>query len=353
MFSRKVTHAYWSVLFFIIVASGLLHCVGHSGILPSTNNLDSSTSTKSILQFPYSGYWKTMQGTRPLVGDIAQKLGGVPSFCYGKNAEISIPANPVRNGVLGSPPANSTYFKTTGLLAVLFGRIARYCLIDEFGSIELVFEYEAGNLYRYGGTTIEASGYLVGEGDQRTLYVENLTLLEVAPTISSVSGSQSTITILVEFSDNTASHTVNYFQQLIFSQMNAYYVEVSYNSIQITGGTTSQWYKLSHSTTYYQVHNWGSSWLEYRKLASDVIALVDPFVNFASYQHYIMVFAGDWVWGAMCSGLVISTNDGVIVNSVTFQRETYGLSTFARKSLAMILVCPTSMTIIFKIHTGS
>jgi len=230
-------------------------------------------------------------------------------------------------------PANSTYVRITGRLATLFGRTARYYLKDDLGLIELIIDAGAGDLYRYEGMTIQVSGYLVSQDNRLTLYVEKWTPLEAAP-LGAVSGTRSAVVILVEFSDNTASHTVNYFQQLIFGQMNAYYVEVSYNSIQITGSVTIQWYKLSRPTTYYPIDTWEKAhngWAIYRQLASDVIALVDPYVNFAAYQHYVMVFAGDWVWGARCSGLAIATNDGVTVNSATFLRETYGMTVHAHE----------------------
>ena len=233
--------------------------------------------------------------------------------------------------------ADKTQTTITGRLAIAYpmDHPARYYLIDNLGSIELIpSPAGVGNLHRYEGATIQVTGNLVSQDNQRILYMDNWVTLEAAA-FPAVSGSQSTVVILVEFSDNTASHTAAQIGQLVFgasgNAMNAYYIEVSYNSITVTGGYTSVWNKLSHPTTYYNVHDWGSSWSEYRKLAVDVVSLVDPYVNFASYQHYMMVFAGDWVWGARCSGLAISTADGVLVNTATFLRETYGMTVYAHE----------------------
>jgi len=234
----------------------------------------------------------------------------------------------------GSSP-NGTYSRIVGELAILYSQTARYYLIDDQGPIELLLTSDTEDLYRYDGMSLQLAGYLATQNAERTLQVTDWSALEIQQAAASVSGPQSAIVILAEFSDNTAGHTVEYFRQLVFGNtgdaVNAYYVEVSFNQIQVTGDTTSQWYKLSHPTTYYDVHGWGSTWSEYRKLAADTVALVDPYVNFAAYDHYIMVFAGNWVWGARASGLAIPTDDLVTVNTATFQRETYEMSVFAHE----------------------
>jgi len=234
------------------------------------------------------------------------------------------------SSIFSKPPPNSVHVKLRGRLAVLLGSEAKYYLVDDSGAIELVFEPATQTPFRHRGKIVDVSGYLASADGRRTLQVENVTLSDVLPagSVSGVSGSQSAITILVEFSDKTSSHTVSYYQQLVYGQMNSYFVEVSYNLIQVTGSVTSQWYKLSNPTTHYQVSYQSLSWSEYRKLAADVVSLVDHDVNFASFQHYIMVFADDWVWPATAYGLGIVTNDGVTINTVTYQSESSSTSVF-------------------------
>lgn len=185
-------------------------------------------------------------------------------------------------------PANKTQTSITGRLAVVYptGHAARYYLIDSLGPIELIPVKEIGPLYRYDRVTITATGNLVSQENQRVLYME-----EWAPLPSqqarfpTVSGPQSTLMILLQFSDMAGSHPVSYFQNMLTGSrgsMNAYYVEVSYNSITVTGTTTSQWYTLPHPSSYYNVNTWSSCAYggDFDKLTQDIISLVDPYVNF-------------------------------------------------------------------------
>jgi M6 family metalloprotease-like protein len=217
---------------------------------------------------------------------------------------------------------------------------ARYYLIDNLGPIELIPSAAGvGNIHRYEGVTIQVTGNLVSQNNQRTLYLDKWVPLEAraAAEFPAVSGPQSTVVILVEFSDNTASHTAAQMGELVFgtsgNAMNAYYIEVSYNSITITGGYTSVWNKLSHPTTYYNVNTWSSCAVsgDFWYLARDIVNLVDSYVNFASYQHFMIVTADSYVWGCSVSGLHIWTNDGVYFEHAAFVTETMGLATFAHE----------------------
>ena len=238
---------------------------------------------------------------------------------------------------LPSGPAN-TLTTTQGHLTITYplGHPARYYLVDDLGSIELIPSSSGvGDLYRHEGKTIEVTGNLVEQDNQRTLYVENWTAL-AAMALPSVSGPQSTLMILIQFSDIAGSHSVNYFQNLLTGSsgsMNAYYVEVSYNTITITGGPTSQWYTLNHASTYYDVHTWDSciSGGDFSTLAQDIVNKVDPDVNFNNYSHFLFVTADSYVWGCRLGGYNFHTNDGITLHSVAFVSEGYGLSTFAHE----------------------
>lgn len=234
-------------------------------------------------------------------------------------------------------PANKTQTSITGRLAVVYptGHAARYYLIDSLGPIELIPVKEIGPLYRYDRVTITATGNLVSQENQRVLYME-----EWAPLPSqqarfpTVSGPQSTLMILLQFSDMAGSHPVSYFQNMLTGSrgsMNAYYVEVSYNSITVTGTTTSQWYTLPHPSSYYNVNTWSSCAYggDFDKLTQDIISLVDPYVNFAAYAHFLFVTADSYVWGCRLGGY-FQTNEGPIYG-LAYVNENYPLSTFCHE----------------------
>jgi len=234
-------------------------------------------------------------------------------------------------------PANKTQTSITGRLAVIYpsGHAARYYLIDSLGPIELIPVKEIGPLYRYDGVTITATGNLVSQENQRVLYME-----EWAPLPSqqakfpTVSGPQSTLMILIQFSNMAGSHPVSYFQNMLSGpsgSMNAYYVEVSYNSITVTGTTTSQWYTLPHPSSYYNVNTWSSCAYggDFDKLTQDIISLVDPYVNFAAYAHFLFVTADSYVWGCRLGGY-FQTNEGPIYG-LAYVNENYPLSTFCHE----------------------
>jgi len=145
----------------------------------------------------------------------------------------------------------------------------------------------------------------------------------VRPT--TVTGPQTVLILLIEFPDLAGIHMPWYFQNRIRS-MNAYFVEDSYNMITVTGGPTSQWYMLSNPSTHYNVHTWEScspsNAGEYYRLADDVFRLVDAYVNYAAYNHFIIVGAGNYVFGCTARPGVhdVDTNDGTI-HSYSFLNE--------------------------------
>ena len=148
--------------------------------------------------------------------------------------------------------AGNTLTTIAGRLAIAYpaDRPARYYLIDSLGPIELIpSPAGVGDLYRYEGVTIEVSGNLASQDNQRTLSVEKWAPLEARAAVGfpTVSGPQSTLLILVQFTDIAGSRSVGYFQNLLTGasgSMNAYYAEVSYNMITVTGGPSSVWHEL-------------------------------------------------------------------------------------------------------------
>jgi M6 family metalloprotease-like protein len=236
---------------------------------------------------------------------------------------------------------DDTQTTITGRLAVYYpmDHSAGYSLIDSVGEIELIpGPGGAGNLYRYAGATIEVTGNLVSQDGRRILYVEKWLPAEVSvewaqPT--TVTGPQTVLMILAQFPDIAGARAPWYFQSVINGRpsMNTYFVEDSYSMITVRGNPTSSWYTLPNPSTDYNVHTWESCSAEhaseYYRLAEDAFRLADPYVNYAAYNHFIIVTARDYVWGcSVLSGMHdINTNEGT-VRSYSFVNENSRLTAY-------------------------
>ena len=217
---------------------------------------------------------------------------------------------------------------------------AGYTLTDSLGTIILIPSSEGeGDLYRYNGATIEVTGTLVSQPNQRTLYMEKWVPLQAfgAEGWPTVSGAQSTLVILFQWNNLAGTHTVSYFQSLVTGasgSMNAYFVEDSYNTITVTGGPTSQWYTLGHPSTYYYVNTWDSCGPsgDYTELTHDILDLVDPYIDFSLYvgtnKHILFVGADSYVWGCALTWGTGFLHDGVYIKHAAYISEGEPLSTY-------------------------
>lgn len=147
-------------------------------------------------------------------------------------------------------------------------------------------------------------------------------------------GMQTTIVILVEFSD--VKHTLSKEQvyDLIIDKMNAYAKEASYNLTWFIGNTTSQWYQLPNPISYYAP--WAARlgephWEREGQFIRTVIHMVDGEVDFSQYKRVIIVHAGSGgfppyafgvSWYFCCSPEdSVTTNDGVTLNELVVDAE--------------------------------
>ncbi|MFW9932021.1 MAG: M6 family metalloprotease domain-containing protein, partial [Candidatus Thorarchaeota archaeon] len=114
-------------------------------------------------------------------------------------------------------------------------------------------------------------------------------------------GPQTLIVILVYFSDLTNTESSSTINSIIFTNVSDYYDEVSYGQSSITGAVAG-WYSLGNSKAYYgadgatsgatdDTNDDGSndSW----KLVDDALAVADPYIDFSSYGHIMVVHAGN------------------------------------------------------------
>jgi len=117
----------------------------------------------------------------------------------------------------------------------------------------------------------------------------------------SPTGPQTLIVLLVYFSDLTNTESSSTISSIIFTNVSDYYDEVSYGQSSITGAVAG-WYNLGNSKAYYgadgatsgatdDTNDDGSndSW----KLVDDALAVADPYVDFSSYGHIMVVHAGN------------------------------------------------------------
>jgi immune inhibitor A len=117
---------------------------------------------------------------------------------------------------------------------------------------------------------------------------------ETYPTGAGPVGSYNALVLLVDFSDNPSSVGASYFDTLIFNNQQGcvrhYYQEVSYGTLDIVTvnlPSTTGWNTAPQTYTYYV--NWNYALGGYpnnsQKLVEDLVALVDPVIDFSAYDN--------------------------------------------------------------------
>ena len=103
---------------------------------------------------------------------------------------------------------------------------------------------------------------------------------------------QPAIVILVEFTDNQSSTDPTHYEEMLFSvdtyptgSMRDYYLENSYNQLDITGEVTI-WLTMPHTYAWYVNGQYGFG--EYpqnaQKLVEDAVIAADPYIDFSQYD---------------------------------------------------------------------
>ena len=163
---------------------------------------------------------------------------------------------------------------------------------------------------------------------------------------AAVTGSRRLLVILVRFSDHDSAVAATYFDSLMFDHTAQtvwdYYDEVSYGTFSIDAvdlPSTIGWRLAPQTYAYYTYGSYG--WGEYphnaQKLVEDLLAQVDPVVNFANYDAdgngyvdgVVVVHSGtgaeisgstDDIWSHM-STITPQVRDGKIIRSYSIQPE--------------------------------
>ena len=174
-------------------------------------------------------------------------------------------------------------------------------------------------------------------------------------TKSTVSGNFNVLAILVKFSDNDSSSVSTLFDSLLFSTsgntVRDYYSDISYGQLDLITvdlPSSAGWITAPQTYAYYVNNENGTSSFSYpnncQKLTEDLVALVDPVVDFSNYDNnsdgyvdaVIVIHAGP---GAEVTGnntdiwshkwntkTPQSTGDGVYVYEYTIQPEYISVS---------------------------
>ncbi len=124
--------------------------------------------------------------------------------------------------------------------------------------------------------------------------LKNLILPDRAPWIPSIEpaiGPQSIIAILVEFDDGSHEKDRGYIHDLIFSKMNDYVTEVSYNKTWVVGDIT-EWICLPNNMSYYGADRGVSRDENLYPLFRDSVYSCKDQVNFSNYDHIFIIHAG-------------------------------------------------------------
>lgn len=173
-------------------------------------------------------------------------------------------------------------------------------------------------------------------GDAKLFHFGGLDSYSLAPASTivyqPVSGPESTIVILVRFTNIANTKSRADINSMVFNSMDSYYRAASFGKTYIIGTGTVSWYVLPNAMSYYLASRW---WL-----IRDAVALADVEVDFRLYSHVMVVHAGnDYastgnpgdIGSCHYSGLSIVTNDGAIVTSGSIVAETDPLGVFAHE----------------------
>ncbi|MFW6117703.1 MAG: M6 family metalloprotease domain-containing protein [Thermoproteota archaeon] len=161
-----------------------------------------------------------------------------------------------------------------------------------------------------------------------------------------LTGSRRVVVIGVEFPDQKASTPIHEIEERVFSAMDAYYQNVSYGKMSITGKISETWHLLPHNMSYYGSYSGGNSSDEIHskgatELIRDAIQVTDGLIDFSGFDYVLVVHAGEdeassqnltdlWSWG-FWEGLSVSTEDGVTFNQGAIISESDSLGVFCHE----------------------
>lgn len=164
-----------------------------------------------------------------------------------------------------------------------------------------------------------------------------------------VEGEFKILAILVQFTDNNSATSAAYYDDLLYDvadvSVRHYYGDASYGQLDIVTvnmPSTVGWQTAPQTYAYYVNGESGVNPESYphnsQKLVEDLVGVVDPFIDFSSYDNdnngfvdvFMVIHAGrgaevtgsdDDMWSHQWAIYPRSTNDGVYVSNFTMQPE--------------------------------
>lgn len=151
-------------------------------------------------------------------------------------------------------------------------------------------------------------------------------------------GTKQVLVALVKFIDVPNSLEPAHFRALVFSDLNGYLREASYGRVSIAGDVTDRWFPLPKPLSSYTDPNINRGIRQLRFL-EDAIKAIDGYVDFAKYEHLILVYSGknflitgdprDMESFSSRGPYTINTGEGRISVGVTVVAEHDPLGSFA------------------------
>jgi len=139
------------------------------------------------------------------------------------------------------------------------------------------------------------------------------------------------IVILVEFKDAKHAASRESLHDLVFVQMNKYYMEASYGKVEIKGDITERWYTLPTPFSTYKGLGLTASLEDRLKLVKEAIEVADQEVNFRKYLLVLIVLPDVRFVSFAPQRMRVLTNDGSEVSRAVVTTEAKPLGVIAHE----------------------
>lgn len=156
------------------------------------------------------------------------------------------------------------------------------------------------------------------------------------------SGTKKVAAIPVQFPDMPPSSAIVDLERRIFDEMNAYYQNVSYGRMNITGDIVNAWIPLPHNMSYYGNYNGTNASPDgAQTLIKDTLASSDGRLDFSLFDYVLVIHTGKdeatsgnvtdiWSWG-FWDGLSAFTKEGKVFSQGAVVSEFDELGTFCHE----------------------
>ncbi len=103
-----------------------------------------------------------------------------------------------------------------------------------------------------------------------------------------IGGIQSLAVIPVKFKDSENTVSLSTLDEKVFTDLNKYFVNISYGRVSLTGEVAPQWYQLTRGEEWY-----GSGQERWESLVYDALRVADRDINYREYDFIVIVHTGE------------------------------------------------------------